>query len=201
MDELYNRQQTLPLKNLKSVAVIGCGGTGSWVAQGIALSGVPEIALFDPDMFEETNFNRIPLPLTCIGQNKAEATRDHLKTLRPDTNFVVFGRADSFSLSQVSPDVLFDCTDDSEFQEWLESYCKEKKITYIRSGYNGGNHISAVGQLSKFKTKLPRVRRYEIQPSWACPAALAGMLAVYKAMLNPDFGFVGNISELGVKVK
>lgn len=198
MNNLYDRQKTLPIRPIKEIAIVGCGGTGSWVALFAALTGVPSIHLFDPDSFEESNFGRIPLPLSLIGQNKSEATASYLKTLRPESSFYTYGRADSFALSSIpSVEIIFDCTDDSSFQEWLEGFCLTSKISYIRCGYNGGDHISVVDKLSKFKTSIPRQSRYEVVPSCAITAGGAGFMAAYKAFLNPSFNFIGGLDELG----
>ncbi len=40
------------------VAIIGLGGIGTWVAQGLALAGVRNFTLIDPDVVEISNLNR-----------------------------------------------------------------------------------------------------------------------------------------------
>lgn len=40
------------------VAIIGLGGIGTWVAQGLALAGVRDFVLIDPDVVELSNLNR-----------------------------------------------------------------------------------------------------------------------------------------------
>jgi molybdopterin/thiamine biosynthesis adenylyltransferase len=55
------------------IAVIGCGGLGSWIALGLARMGVRELTLVDPDRFDRTN---APRQLVCsgdLGQPKAHA--------------------------------------------------------------------------------------------------------------------------------
>ena len=41
-----------------TVAIFGCGGVGSYVAEGLVRSGVGNIVLIDSDMVDITNINR-----------------------------------------------------------------------------------------------------------------------------------------------
>lgn len=50
---------TTKILRLLSVAIIGCSGTGSIVAEQLARLGVGKLVLIDPDTVEEKNLNRI----------------------------------------------------------------------------------------------------------------------------------------------
>ncbi len=56
--DVLNRQKDLKLREIESVAIIGVGGVGSWVAGFLALSGVTKIAIIDNDVVEASNLNR-----------------------------------------------------------------------------------------------------------------------------------------------
>lgn len=200
--ELYERQSKLPIIVPKEVAIIGCGGSGSWAAQQIIMVGTPVVHLFDPDSFELSNFGRVPLPPgKYTGVNKAEAIKDYFGQLRPDCTIFTYGGANSLTLALINPDIIFDCTDSAEFQEFLESYCQSRGVHYIRSGYNGGDHVTATPKSSTFKTSIKPTSRYEYTPSYVCPAALAGTLAAINATFDRKFNFVGYFSDLATKVK
>ena len=76
--DLFCRQAAMPghdQERLEAahIAVIGCGGLGSWIALGLARMGVRELTLVDPDRFDRTN---APRQLVCsedLGQPKAHA--------------------------------------------------------------------------------------------------------------------------------
>ena len=56
-----------------SVAVIGCGGVGSYAAEAIARAGIGSITVMDGDAVAESNLNRQLVALSStIGMNKAE---------------------------------------------------------------------------------------------------------------------------------
>ncbi|EME68053.1 dinucleotide-utilizing enzyme possibly involved in molybdopterin or thiamin biosynthesis, partial [Paramagnetospirillum caucaseum] len=59
------------------VGVVGCGGTGSAVAMLLARLGVGQIALFDEDVVERTNLNR----LHGARQSDADAMRPKVQAV------------------------------------------------------------------------------------------------------------------------
>ncbi|MBA4375818.1 MAG: thiamine biosynthesis protein ThiF [Anaerolinea sp.] len=72
----------LPAENKINLLMVGCGGTGSWLAPAVARVGKIlierfsreiEIAFFDPDTVEEKNIYRQNFCAAEIGKNKASA--------------------------------------------------------------------------------------------------------------------------------
>ncbi len=62
-----------------SVAIVGVGGVGSIVAQFLALSGVGELILIDPQAVEISNFNRsIAMSVADVGSPKAKVLANSL---------------------------------------------------------------------------------------------------------------------------
>lgn len=76
--ELFCRQAAMPghdQERLEAahIAVIGCGGLGSWIALGLARMGVRELTLVDPDRFDRTNAPRQLVFSGDLGREKADA--------------------------------------------------------------------------------------------------------------------------------
>ena len=66
------------------VAVFGCGGVGSYAAEGLARSGVGAIDLFDDDNICLTNVNRqVMANIRNVGQDKIEAMRERILLINP----------------------------------------------------------------------------------------------------------------------
>ncbi len=65
-----------------TVAVVGCGGLGGWVTEGLARMGVGHLILIDADCFDETNLNR---QLGCVestlGMPKALVLAERVRLL------------------------------------------------------------------------------------------------------------------------
>lgn len=65
-----------------AVAVVGCGGLGGWVIEGLARMGVGHLILIDSDCFEESNLNR---QLGClehtVGRHKAPCLAERVRAV------------------------------------------------------------------------------------------------------------------------
>lgn len=85
MTQLYDRQKTLNLNKDISITVVVVGGVGYWVAKFAAMSGIEKIYLYDHDVIEEHNLNRLDLPTDdwkeqggdCQGYDYISKTRRH----------------------------------------------------------------------------------------------------------------------------
>ncbi len=67
-----------------TVAVVGLGGLGGYVCEGLARAGVGRLILIDGDRFEEHNLNRQILSSEArLGQEKAEVARRRVAEINP----------------------------------------------------------------------------------------------------------------------
>jgi molybdopterin-synthase adenylyltransferase len=67
-----------------SIAVIGLGGLGGYIAEELARIGVGKLILIDGDVFEETNLNRQLLASDAtLGRAKAEVAKERLHVVNP----------------------------------------------------------------------------------------------------------------------
>jgi len=174
---ILERQKTLNLVSDKSITIVGCGGVGYWVAKFAAMSGIKKIYLFDPDILEEHNLNRIDLPQDFIGRNKADITAKIISRLRPDC----FIYARPFILQEFNythTDWVIDCTDNYESQKRNQEIAKLKGSQYVKAGYDG-EHISLNNRVAEWGDA---VDGYTIVASWIVPATIIASLTVAKIM-------------------
>lgn len=99
------------------IAIVGCGGTGSAVAEQLVRLGAKNLLLIDPDTLSDSNVTRVygSTPVD-IGRPKVEVVRDHLKEIAPSLNCqTVQGMITtrSVALKLISSDLIFGCTDDN----------------------------------------------------------------------------------------
>lgn len=77
-------------KNLKKLAqtkvlVLGCGGVGGFVIEGLVRSGIGCLTVVDKDVVEETNLNRQIIALnSTIGEYKADLVVNRAKDINPE---------------------------------------------------------------------------------------------------------------------
>ncbi|WP_242130334.1 ThiF family adenylyltransferase [Sphingobium sp. Sx8-8] len=104
------------LSDLK-VAVSGCGGTGSAVAEQLVRLGVRNLLLLDADRLSGSNVTRVYGSTAAdVGRPKAEILRDHLIAIAPDLHCEAID-----AMITLEPtarrlgdrDLVFGCTDDN----------------------------------------------------------------------------------------
>lgn len=193
--ELYHRQNLLDIHPPDKVTVIGCGGTGFWVALQLATSGVPELFLMDGDYLELSNGNRLLMTSENVGANKAQYCSDFIRQFRPDCQTHIYPHADKF-LFGTTEGLVFDCTDRFSTQQHIQAWAAEARRTYIRDGYDGLG-MTVTNTLPQWTTNpaLDADTGYEQTPSWIVPALLASAFGVYKALYQPNFEVAGYISQ------
>lgn len=188
---IYQRQESLELNTNISVSVVGCGGIGFHVAKMLVMSGVEEIYLFDDDTFEEHNFNRIDIPLSFVGKNKAEVTAIVLKKLRPDA-FIKFYPFKFKEYFWKKTDWLVDCTDRISSQEEVFEIAKKNNAKYVKAGYDG-IHISINNVVAEWGVSEDG---YTIIPSWIVPANIVAAMTVAKILKYPEKELSCNIDKM-----
>lgn len=165
--------------NIK-VCVVGAGGIGFHVAKGLAMSGVTDIFVFDPDILEESNLNRLDLTTDFIGKNKADVVREVIKSLRPLCNVKRFPFPMKDHLYPKGVDWVIDCTDNHAAQLENQRMAKENGARYLKAGYDG-ERMSLNDRVATWDSGDTQ-DGYRITPSWAVPAIIIAYLAVGKVL-------------------
>jgi hypothetical protein len=171
---IYDRQKDLGLDIPKSVAVIGVGGVGSWVALDLALVGVKKLILVDHDIVEDTNLNRTPFCIKHIGQPKVVALSQLIIERRRDCQVIPIQKKYE-DLNDVEKTFIEEC------QHVID--CRDTIDPPIRSpivcGYDGFSitiHINP--DYSKVWGDEPV--RYTVTPSFVVPPQfLATLITLY----------------------
>jgi molybdopterin/thiamine biosynthesis adenylyltransferase len=99
------------------VGIVGCGGTGSAVAEQLVRLGVRSFVLFDPDQLSPSNVTRVygSTP-SDVGKFKTEIMAAHLTRVAPDTHcdaVTSMITTEPTALRLTECDIVFGCTDDN----------------------------------------------------------------------------------------
>lgn len=99
------------------IGVIGCGGTGSAVAEQLARLGVARFTLVDPETLALTNVTRLygSTP-QVVGKPKVAVVGDHLRAIQPEVEVAQVQstvNVESVARALAGCDVVFGCTDDN----------------------------------------------------------------------------------------
>ena len=99
------------------VAIVGCGGTSSAVAEQLVRLGVRHFSLIDPDTLTASNLTRVygAFPHD-VGRPKVEVTAAHLRKIAPEAEVVTVVSAitvEKTAKTLLEADLVFGCTDDN----------------------------------------------------------------------------------------
>ena len=142
--ELIGREKFDILSNA-TVAVIGLGGVGGFVAEELARCGTGNLILADGDIIEESNLNRqIIATKSNIGKNKAEEFKKRIENISNAKisiipEFITKENLSSHLSGKI--DFIADCIDNVENKVDLIKYAKDNNYPII-SAMGAGNRYN-----------------------------------------------------------
>ena len=133
----------LPRLHAAHVCVVGVGGVGSWVVEGLARSGVGALTLVDLDDVCVTNTNRQShAHAGNIGRPKVEALAERIRAINPDcrvtTTAEFFTAATAERLLAARFDWLVDAVDLMSHKALLIAECTRRGQPVLTMGGAGG---------------------------------------------------------------
>ncbi len=124
-----------------TVAILGCGGLGSWAASALAAAGIGRILLIDDDRVELSNLNRqLLFSESDIGLLKVNAAAAALKVHNANLDVVSIAKeidsAERLSALVSGADVLVATADrpPDRLPGWINSCCLKARLPYISAG-------------------------------------------------------------------
>jgi len=124
-----------------TVAIIGCGGLGGWIIEGLARMGVGHLIIIDGDAFEENNLNRQALCTEMnLGQLKTEAARERIARVNSATEVTIHPvMADEESMREMlaSADVVVDALDTLPTRLVLQKVAQGLGIPIVHGAIGG----------------------------------------------------------------
>jgi molybdopterin/thiamine biosynthesis adenylyltransferase len=178
---VYDRQELIEGINTElKVLIVGAGGIGFHVSKLLAMSGIKEMYVFDPDTLEESNLNRLDVTVDYIGKNKADIVKTIVKQLRPNSRVKSYPFPLKDHTFPKGVDWVIDCTDNHQSQLENQRMADENGAKYVKSGYDG-ERMSINDRVATWDVGDTQ-DGYRVTPSWAVPAIMAAALVVGKVM-------------------
>lgn len=151
--QTFGEGTMLRLKTLR-IGIIGCSGTGSWVAEQLARLGVVELVLVDMDIIETKNLNRIVNSRFVDALNRKPKVEVLQKALLEHGTGTVVTALQASVLEEPAArllatcDILFGCMDSVEGRDRLNRLAAFYLIPYfdlgVRLDADGNGGISNV---------------------------------------------------------
>lgn len=142
-DDRYDRQSFLGENSQAKIAactvgIIGLGGGGSHVAQQLAHVGFQKYVLYDPDMPEDSNLNRLIGATVRDVKNKVpkvQIARRVIRGLQPRAKIqMIRERWQDNPLPLGNCDIIVGCVDGYKGRHELETFSRRHLMPYIDIG-------------------------------------------------------------------
>jgi len=160
------------------VAVIGIGGVGSWVAEGLARSGVAQLTLVDMDHVAESNVNRqVHAHSQSLGMAKVEAMRERIALIHPGCQVHAvdaFVAADNWpAVLPAGVDAVVDACDQVRVKALMADWARRTRARFVSVGAAGGKryaHLVNMDDVSRV-THDPLLAqvRYQLRRNYGAP--------------------------------
>lgn len=137
-----------PVLPIRHALLVGAGALGNFVGLGLALAGLSQLTIVDPDIIEESNLNRQPLFYDAVGQPKATTLAARLRQLAPHLAVTaVTAPVDATHLAGV--EAIFACVDNFTTRAQLSDLAVRHGIPLINGGtgpFSGALQVYAPGR-------------------------------------------------------
>lgn len=134
----------------KTVLVVGLGGVGGYVCEGLIRSGIGNIILVDYDSVDISNLNRqIISNINNIGLDKVDVMDDRIKSINPDCNVIKLNiKLDEENVIDIFNNYTFDYVIDA-----CDTIVVKEMLIKLSCQYNI-NIISSMGTGNKFNSSM-----------------------------------------------
>lgn len=176
-DRLIRQADIIPTEALNaSIAVLGVGGVGTWIAVGATMMGIEKIYLIDDDLVDEHNLNRQFFQEKHIGTPKVNAMMEIVKSINSAVEvFPYNARIESLDQIPADVDIVMSGVDNYEARFMLEEWANKNKDKLV---IDMGTTESATGG-----TAL--MMRYGKTPSYKSFLGADGVKAAEEEMQTP----------------
>lgn len=164
--EILLGKEKIEILKSATVAVMGLGGVGGYVAEALCRSGVGRLVLVDKDRFDLSNLNRQIFSVKeNIGKLKVEEAKKRLESINPDIKIEgIPCFIDDETIEQIEWDRIDYCIDAIDTMTSKLSViklCQKKKIPVV----------SCMG--TGFRLDPTKIRVDDIYKTSVCPMAKA----------------------------
>jgi len=170
-----------------TVGIVGAGGLGGWIIEGLARMGVGRLIVIDGDVVEESNLNRQALATQHnLGQPKTHAARERVAEVNSAVEVIAHNlRVDEAQMLQLlrDADVLVDALDALPTRLALQRAALRLSVPLVHgaiAGYVGQVMTIFPGDPGLLELYGERVPERGIEAQWGNPAATPMMIAAWE---------------------
>jgi len=194
------------------ITVVGLGGLGSWIAEGLVRSGFLNLILCDYDVVSKSNLSRQNYTSRDIKLPKVKAIQDRLKSINSSVDIEIFGKVDSTNVEELflRSDLLIDATDNLETKYLINKFSVKLNKKWIFSAVSGQLGYVCLIDPSKFclncfyGSKSENVGNTPIETVWITSSLVITLVKKYLRGEHDNFLYhihSMNIDKIRIKRK
>lgn len=172
-EALIGKENIFKLQNA-NIIVLGLGGVGSYVVEGLVRAGVQNICIVDKDVVDITNINRQLIATNqTVGKDKVDAEKERILQINPHAKvikikeFVNDSNIQKIMETYSHIDYVIDAIDTVTSKLEIIKYCSYNNINVISSMGTGNKLDASKFEITDiFKTSvcpLAKVMRKELK--------------------------------------
>lgn len=168
----------------KSVAIVGVGGVGSWMAMLFSqIKEVERIGLFDEDLIEESNLERTWFKIKDLNEKKSVAMKEQILNRRTDINVLTYGHLTNENKQLLNLyDLKVVCADNRDIRNMVLEFDNSISTGYDVDEEKDWISVSEQQMWSVFGDA--EEDEYTIEPSWGVPAMLGALITVHSVIMG-----------------
>ena len=153
IEQLYGKGSLTKLQKSR-ITVVGLGGVGSWVVEGLVRCGIGNLQLIDIDEICLHNTNRQAYAnISTIGQSKAQVLKEQALQINPDCLIDIeqtfFKAKNAQVILDNSGSIIIDAIDAYQEKSLLIAESKKRQLEVITIGSTGGKKLNSDIQVVK----------------------------------------------------
>ncbi len=173
----------------KTLAIVGLGGLGGYVAQGALRLGIKNLILIDHDTFDRTNLNRqLFSSERTLGEFKVEVVKRELLLIDPSADIRIHRRKIK-SLQDgglfEGADLVLDCLDTIHYRKLLMELAMERGLALVHGAL--GDFQGQVALLEPDKNRMKLIYRGAGEAESASLSFLASLVASLQLKLVLEY--------------
>ncbi len=173
IEQLYGKGSLTKLQKSR-ITVVGLGGVGSWVVEGLVRCGIGNLQLIDIDEICLHNTNRQAYAnISTIGQSKAQVLKEQALQINPDCLIDIeqtfFKAKNAQVILDNSGSIIIDAIDAYQEKSLLIAESKKRQLEVITIGSTGGKKLNSdiqVDDLSVARDPLLRKVRTTLRQEY-----------------------------------
>lgn len=204
LNKIYEFFQPEKVRN--RIHIVGCGSVGSTLAENLARCGLHSFALYDFDTVEPHNIVNQMFTEEDVGRNKAEATRDIIKSINPDADVEVY---ESGWDGERMSGYVFMCVDSIELRNRIvDKLFNDMSVLAVfdfRTSLESAQHYAADWSDLRMKQNLKRSMDFthdeaaDETPTSACGITLGVATTVRLIVALGVNNFINFVKDNGIK--